>query len=237
MRSPRLITLILLGLMLFTSLACNFFLGDQAEAIPPAIETAQEAARVAGNFAQTAAAQTGELAGTAAAVATTEGPELIATAKALATPHADYLKNRIASLKPDEEGNYRIVLTENEVNTLLRLRQLLTGDLIGAGIQSQEVSFTDGSITLAGTILEPLPGQLVVRMSPSVQDGQIQLDIQESSVAGREAPQQALDAAEEAISNGLDEALGYLPADVQLQEVSVGNGEIVITGRKLAGEE
>jgi hypothetical protein len=224
------------GLLLFTSLACDLSLGDPAEIVPPALETAEEAARVAGNVAQTAAAQAGDLAGTAAVVATTEGGKLIATAIAMATPHADYLKDKLASLEPDADGNYRVTLTENEVNTLLRLRQLLTGDLLGAGIQSQEVKFRDGSITLSGTILEPLPGRLFVRMRPSVEAGQIQLDIQESSLAGQAAPQQALEAAEGAITGGLGEILEFLPADVQLQEVTVANGEIVITGRKITSE-
>ncbi len=236
MSSSRSVILVCLGLLLLTSLACDLSFGDPAEIVPPALETAEEAARVAGNAAQTVAAQAGDLAGTAAVIATTEGSELVATANALATPHADFLKDKLANLEPDEDGNYRVTLTENEVNALLRLRQLLTGDLIGAGIQSQEVNFRDGSITLSGTILEPLPGQLLVKMRPSIEAGQIQLDIQESSVAGQEAPQQALDAAEEAISSGLGEALEFLPDDVQLQELSVANGEITIIGRKIASE-
>lgn len=119
---------------------------------------------------------------------------------------------------------------------MLRLRQLITGDILGAAIQSQEASFNDGSITLSGTILEPLPGQLLVRMRPSVQEGRLQLDIEESSVAGQEAPPQALEAAEQAINGTLGEALENLPAGVQLQEVTVANGELTIAGRKMNGE-
>lgn len=232
----RYVTLVFIGTLLLTSLACGISLGEPAEIIPPAVETAEEAARVAGIAAQTAAAQAGDLSGTAAAVATTEGSETIATVIAVATPHVDFLKEKLANIEPDADGNYRATLSEEEVNVVLRLRQLITGDILGAAIQSQEASFNDGSITLSGTILEPLPGQLLVRMRPSVQEGRLQLDIEESSVAGQEAPPQALEAAEQAINGTLGEALENLPAGVQLQEVTVANGELTIAGRKMNGE-
>lgn len=82
----RYVTLVFIGTLLLTSLACGISLGEPAEIIPPAVETAEEAARVAGIAAQTAAAQAGDLSGTAAAVATTEGSETIATVIAVATP-------------------------------------------------------------------------------------------------------------------------------------------------------
>ena len=236
MPSLRHVTLVCLGTLLLTSLAGSLSLGDPAEIVPPAVETAEEAARVAGNAAQTAAAQASDLSGTAAAVATTEGSEAIATVIAVATPHVDFLKEKLANIEPDADGNYRATLSEDEVNTVLRLRQLITGDILGAAIKSQEVNFRDGSITLSGTIIEPLPGQVQVRMRPTVQDGLFQLDIEESSVAGQEAPPQALEAAESAIEGTLGEALEHLPADIQLKEVTVANGELTIVGRQISGE-
>jgi len=217
-------------MLLLTSLACGLSLGDPAELIPPAVETAEEAARVAGNAAQTSAAQAGDLAGTAAVLATTEGSDMIATVKAVATPHVNILKEKLASIEPDADGNYRVTLTEDEVNTVLRLRQLLSGDILGAGIESQEVRFRDGTITLTGSILEPLPGELLVRMRPTVEAGRLQLNTVEASVAGQEAPQQALDTAEDAIGATLGEALENLPAGVRLEEVTVANGELTIIG-------
>lgn len=123
-----------------------------------------------------------------------------------------------------------MTLTESEVNTALRLRQLLTGDLLGAGIQSQEVRFRDGRITLAGTILEPLPGQLLVTMLPVIEGGLLQLNFENATLAGNEAPQSALDAADKAIGNTLREALENLPAAIQLLDVSAANGQLTIAG-------
>ena len=162
-----------------------------------------------------------------------EGSQVLATAKAVAAPHADYLKDKLASIEPDEEGNYRVTLTEDEVNTVLRLRQLLMGDVLGAGIQSQEVSFRDGSITLSGTIIEPLPGQLLVRVRPSVEEGQLQLTPEDASLGGQEAPQQALAAAEEALNGALVEAFEHVPDGVRLLEITAVDGELTITGIKI----
>jgi hypothetical protein len=224
-----------LGMLLLASLACDFSFGDPAEIVAPAVETAEHAAQVAGQAAGTAAAQAGELAGTAVVMATTEGSEAIATVRAVATPNADYLKEKLASIEPDAEGNYQVALSEDEVNTLLRLRQLLTGDFIGAGIQSQQVTFRDGRITVSGSILEPLPGALLVRIRPTVEDGQWHLEIEEATVAGQQAPQQTLDGVERSISGALSEALAYLPAGVQLQEIMAADGMLTIVGSKTNG--
>jgi hypothetical protein len=223
-------------MLLLTSLACDLSLGDPADIVAPAVETAEVAARTAGDAAQTAAAQAGDLVETAAAVATREGSEAIATVVAASTPYADLLKEKLASIEPDADGNYRVTLTEDEVNIVLRLRQLLTGDVIGAAIQSQEVKFSDGIIELAGTIVEPLPGRLLVRMRPTVAAGRLQLDIMDASVAGQEAPQVVLEAAEKAISSTVGEALEHLPIGVQLQEVTAANGELGIVGHRTDGE-
>jgi hypothetical protein len=223
-------------MLLLTSLACDLSLGDPADIVAPAVETAEVAARTAGDAAQTAAAQAGDLVETAAAVATREGSEAIATVVAASTPYADLMKEKLASIEPDADGNYRVTLTEDEVNIVLRLRQLLTGDVIGAAIQSQEVKFSDGIIELAGTIVEPLPGRLLVRMRPTVAAGRLQLDIMDASVAGQEAPQVVLEAAEKAISSTVGEALEHLPIGVQLQEVTAANGELGIVGHRTDGE-
>jgi len=236
MPSQRQSILLFIGIILLTVLACGPFFGDPAEIVAPAVVTAYAAAQEAANAAQTAAAQAGDLSGTAVAVATTEGSELIATAKALATPHVNTLKENLASIEPDADGNYRATLGEDELNIVLRLRQLLTGDILGAAIKSQEVSFKNGSITLTGTVVEPLPGELLVRMRPSVEAGRLKVDIQESSVAGQQAPDPALEAAEAAINGTLGEALDNLPAGVRLEELTVANGELTIIGSKSSGD-
>jgi hypothetical protein len=237
MRSLNVYLLVFLMTLLSMTLACGLptpnILGDK----PPAIATAEEAARVAAEAAKTAAAQAGNLAGTAAVVATTEGSQVIGTAQAVAAPHADYLKEKLASIEPDEDGNYRVTLTEDEVNTVLRLRQLLTGDFLGAGVQSQQAEFRDGTITLKGRIVEPLPGELLVVMRPSIVDGRLILEPETASISGREAPDDVLAAAENAITNTVGEALENAPGGVELLEITAASGELTITGRKIVQSE
>jgi hypothetical protein len=68
-------------------------------------------------------------------------------------------------------------------------------------------------------------------MRPAVEDGRLQLNIEQASVAGQEAPQQALEAAESGISGALDEMLGHLPAGVTLHDIIVAGGELTLIGR------
>ena len=227
MREPRRMMVVFLGMVLLATLACALPFDNPLEEKPAVVATAEEKARAAGNAAQTAAAQ-------AMAVATTEGGPALGTVKALAAPHVDTLKDKVAGVEPDTEGNYRVTLTEEEVNTVLRLRQLLSGDILEAGGQSQEVSFRDGRITLSGTILEPLPGALLVTVRPTVAEGRLKLNPESASLAGKEASQQALEAADEALNSTLGEALDHLPAGVRLVGITAANGELVISGIKVA---
>lgn len=242
MRSLRLNIPFFIAMLIVAILACALPTDDLIENRPPAVETAEEAARIAGEAAQTAAAQAGDLAGTAVALATTEGSKAIATAKAVAEPHVDYLKEKAASIEPDEEGIYRLVLTEEEVNAVLRLRQLVTGDILGAGAMSQEVQFREGTITLSGSIFEPIPGDLLVKMRPTIEDGRLQLETEEASLAGQEAsdqlleaPEKALAAAEEALGGTIGEALEDVPIGIQLLEITAVDGVLTITGRAKDG--
>jgi len=226
MRDARRIMVVFLGMVLLAMMACALPFNNPIKERPAVVATAEEKARSAGKAAQTAAAQ-------AMAMATTEGGPALGTVKALAAPHVDVLKDKVASVEPDAEGNYRVTLTEEEVNTVLRLRQLLSGDILGAGGQSQEVSFREGRITLSGRILEPLPGELVVTVRPTVEEGRLKLETEEASLAGREAPQQALAAAEGALNSTLGEALDHLPAGVRLLGITAANGELTISGIKV----
>jgi len=226
MRDARRIMVVFLGMVLLAMMACALPFNNPIKERPAVVATAEEKARSAGKAAQTAAAQ-------AMAMATTEGGPALGTVKALAAPHVDVLKDKVASVEPDAEGNYRVTLTEEEVNTVLRLRQLLSGDILGAGGQSQEVSFREGRITLSGRILEPLPGELLVTVRPTVEEGRLKLETEEASLAGREAPQQALAAAEGALNSTLGEALDHLPAGVRLLGITAANGELTISGIKV----
>jgi len=231
MRSPRAVIPLFLVTLSMVSLACGLPFGKPSINAPAAVETAEAAARTAGSVAGTAAAMAGDLAETAVAMATAEGSGAVATVMAAGTPGTQFLKDKLAEIEPDADGNYRISLTENELNVVLRVRQLFGGDLLGAAVQSQQVTLEDGMITFSGTILEPLPGEIRVRMRPTVADGQLQLNVVDASAAGKDAPQQAIDAAEEAISDAVSEALGYVGDGIQLTEIDVAGGELTIVGR------
>lgn len=233
MRLSRIYIPFFIATLLLATLACGLPSDSLLENKPAPLETAEEAARVGAIAAKEAAARAGDLAGTAAVVATTEGSQVMSTAKAVAAPHADYLKEKLVSIEPDEEGNYRVTFTEDEVNTVLRLRQLLSGDIIGASIQSQQVTFQNGRITLSGTIMEPLPGELLVVMQPVVTDGDLKLTPVNAALAGKEAPAEALAAAESALNSSLGEALEHLPGGVELLDILAENGELIITGRRI----
>jgi hypothetical protein len=77
-------------------------------------------------------------------------------------------------------------------------------------------------------------------MRPSVEDGRLQLETEEASVAGQEAPDQVLEApekalaaVEDALGGTLGEALEHLPIGVRLLEITAVDGELTITGIRI----
>ncbi len=220
--------------LVMSALACGGDIDLPEVTVPAAVETAQQLARQA---AQSASDRAGNVAGTAVALATAEGSDALATVKAVATPHVNFLKERLNNIITDENGVYRVTLTDEELNTFNRLRQLVTGDVIGAAVQSQEISFSGGNIELTGSVFEPLPGQLQVLFRPDVEDGQLELDLIDASFTGNELPQEALNSAETTLNNTLKELLTFVPDNIRLQEITITEGALTIIGQRLESEE
>ncbi|GMQ79018.1 MAG: hypothetical protein BMS9Abin02_1568 [Anaerolineae bacterium] len=204
--------------------------GIKEELPEGAAETAESAVQSAGEFAKTAVSDAGDFAQTAAVVATEQGSAAVATLKAIGTPDIDEIKDKIASIQPDNDGRFSLTISDRDLNRVLLLRQLITGPDSLSLIRNVAVEFQDGLIIFRADTSKPLEARAQIAFQPVVEDGSLQFEIVEASVAGREVPLEVLDAAGELLNAGLGEAIEYLPPALQLQSVTVGEGALTLAG-------
>ena len=198
-------------------------------------ETAESAVQNAGEAAKTAASQAGDFAQTVAVVATEHGSSAVATLKAVGTPDIDAIKDKIASIQPDDDGQFSLTISAMDLNRVLLLRQLITGPDSLSLIRNVAVEFRDGSIILGADISKPLETRAEITFISVVENGRLRFEIVEASAAGREVPQDVLDKAAEILNASLGEAVDQLPPSMQLQSVTVGDGSFTLEGGRNEG--
>ena len=192
--------------------------------------TAESAVQTAGEVAKTAASQAGDFAQTVAVVATEQGGAAVATLKAVGTPDIDAIKDKIASIQPDDDGQFSISISAQDLNRVLLLRQLITGPDSLSLIRNVGVEFRDGLIILGVDISKPLESRAEIVFEAVVEDGGLRFEIVEASVADRNVPQDVLDAAAGLLNVSLGEAVEHLPPSLQLQSVIVSEGALTLVG-------
>jgi hypothetical protein len=169
-------------------------------------------------------------AATAAAVAVQQAPTL----EAITLPPGA-LSEPVGTAVVDEAGNVRVTVSDAELNRAIdaRLRQAAeTGGQGSLPLQNVRVTFTAGSIHLAGDVTQPIGGRLLVNFRPQVIDGAPRLELISASFGGISVPPALLQTAESILNVTLVDALDALPATAQLHEIVVGEGSLTLVGRQ-----
>jgi hypothetical protein len=213
-------------------LVATFLAVAACQQIPrPDVNVPPGAAATAAAMAQ----QAGSAAATAAAVAAEQAPTTIATLQAVELPDAGVLREKIASALPDESGNVRVTISDDDLNRVIqaRLRQeAAAGDPAQMPLQNPVVTFAAGSIVLAGDVTQPVSGRLTVTFRPYVLNGGLQFEIMSATLGTITVPPVLLQTAESTLNSTLGDALNALPAAVQLHDITVAEGTLtLVAGR------
>jgi hypothetical protein len=157
---------------------------------------------------------------------------IIATIQALNAPQITTLRNRLANLRPDASGNYAITISQNEINEILNLTPVVAAPASGVELQNLSVAFSGGNAIMAARVNQPLAADLTLTLQPVIEDGRLQLQIQNAALGPVRAPGFILSPVQFLVDEALNQALANMPANVRLQSVSVGEGDISIVGRE-----
>lgn len=175
-----------------------------------------------------AAATAKALAESAATRIKEDGPSAVATIRALGTP-AVTLKDRLSEMRPDENGNVTISITEAELTRALTFYKPASED----GLRDSRIQLRDGLIILEAEIDRPREGTtLTVNFQPEIVDDDVKLTIVNASAGGIDVPRVMLNSAEARINNTLLIALKAIPGDIAFTRASANGGVLLITGAR-----
>lgn len=239
MKRSLMLTIIGFSLLMIPVLACGGT--AQLPAVEDVAGQAQEAATKAASTAATAVVAAQQAADTAATLAASDQAQnLSATAVAVATslanvelPDTAALKEKIASIEPDANGNISVTITEEELNQAIQIKQAAAEE---AGedtvVQGTAVSFTGGHILFTGNITNPLTAQLAITFQPFVAGGILQFDVVNATIGTISVPGPILNIAESNLNNTLHDALSVLPTSFVLENVTMGEDTMTISGHQ-----
>jgi hypothetical protein len=226
--------LVFFGLVMMATLACAVGGIDLPDVNIP--EGAAATAGAAARGAATAAAEAGiqetvaAAAGTVASGVGALGGDAVATLQATdftteVEVDADAIRDKVESIQPDATGTITVVITEQELNQTVRANPDGNEQAL---IQDLSFQFAGGNIVLRGAVSRPVATNLVASFSAAVVDGELELTVEQATVAGLPMPDMALAPLETALNNELQRALDRLPDNYRLTSVSVGEGSMTL---------
>jgi hypothetical protein len=198
--------------------------------VEQAAEGAQTAVDSASETAQNTAEQVGEALEAAGSVIVDQGGNLVEVVGSAGQSTAGALQERIASLQPDEDGNFSVIIHEDEINSIIEIQELFTGPIPGNPLKNTTVTFSEGVIVFSADVFKPIVGQLTIKFSSSVDGDHVRFEVIDASLGGKETPQSVLDTAASTLDSTLGEALRFLPASLKPREIVVTNGTFTLTG-------
>lgn len=220
--------------LLLTTLACGVGGIDLPDVNIP--EGAAATAGAAARGAATAAAEAGiqetvaAAAGTVVSGAEAIGGDAVSTLQATdfsteVVVDGDALRDKVESAQPDASGAITLVLTDEELNQAVSVNQEADKQPV---IQDITVQFTGGNVVLRGALTQPVTTSLVATFSAAVVNGELELELERTTVAGLPLPAATLAPVETALNAELQRALQNLPDNYSVSSVVVGEGTMTV---------
>jgi len=205
--------------------------GDSiGEVVDQAAEGAQTAIGTAGDAVQNTAGQVGDALETAATIVVDQGGEAVELVTSTGQSTNEAVQERVASLKPDEDGIFSVAIHEDEINKIIKIQELFTDTIPGNPLKNTTVVFSEGVIIFRADVFEPFVGKLVVRFNPYVDEGHVRFEVIDASLGSAETPQSVMDAAADVLGSTLGKALSFLPSGLRPREIVVTNGTFTLNG-------
>jgi hypothetical protein len=147
---------------------------------------------------------------------------------AVSTESAAQLESRIQQNLGGAPGQPFIMrMTDAEVTSLVAAKLSQYGD---SPVADPQIWFTKGKIYGTGRLVNVLPieTKFFVVASARIEDGQVEVDIEESSAGALPIPSRMLDT----ISQSINETMNDLQLDVKVDALEILEGEAIIKGTR-----
>lgn len=159
--------------------------------------------------------------------------EIMAMYQALESPAISAIQARLGNLQPGSDGIYAFTVTATEINEILAQSVIAPRDSNGMQLQILTVGFTDGLIDMSARVNQPFSAELIVSLTPQVENGDLRFMVENVSLGRAQAPEILLMPLQGLIDEAMQQALESVPEGVAFQTVTVADGQITITGQLL----
>lgn len=144
----------------------------------------------------------------------------------------DLLDEKLANVEPDENGIFRVTFTEDEVNQMMAIRREDVPPDEAEDLQNLFVRFENNDVLLDSDLGPLFDNLLVARFTPTVENGALQLDLEEASIGAIDVPTQFLNGLESAMNTGMEVLLTNIPAPNTLRDVEIGDGTLTLVAQQ-----
>lgn len=144
----------------------------------------------------------------------------------------DILDQKLANVQPDENGVFSVTFTEAEVNQMLFLKREDVPADQAEDLQNLFIRFENNEVLLDSDLGGLFDNILTARFVPSVEDGVLQLDLEQASIGSIDVPTTFLNGLESAANSGMGVVIRNLPAPNTLRDVEIGDGTLTLVAQQ-----
>jgi hypothetical protein len=134
---------------------------------------------------------------------------------------ADLVSSLGSGIVPDQDGRFVLVITEEELTSYAALN-------MGESIIDPQILLTDGQIRLYGTMISPIEAPVTAVATIEMESGDFRIVVETVSIDGFPVPETFVEAFAQQVDDFITAAQRY--EDVQINEIEVREGEIVVEG-------
>ncbi len=141
----------------------------------------------------------------------------------VSTKQAQDLVSRLGERLPvDDEGYFVLRVTEEELTSYVALN-------MQESITDPQIILSGGKIHLYGTVVSPIEAPIAAICSLETEDGQVQLTVEAVALSGFPIPETFVDSFAQQIADLVTSA--QRRGDVEISEIEITEGELIIGGR------
>lgn len=165
-----------------------------------------------------------------AVAATAEAAVANAAASQLAEelPSSEEIAGRFASAIPAGNTPINVTITDAELNEQITAQQTAVQEQ--ANINNLSARFSGGNVILSGSLTQPISGDIIITFRPYLAGNTIQFEVISATFGNMSVPAVGLSVVQSTLNDTLVGTLNNLPADITIQELSVGDGMMTVVG-------
>ena len=136
-------------------------------------------------------------------------------------------QKKLTDTKPSKSGEYRLVLSSDELNTVIN-EGLSVSDFI---LKDMTLSVNPNEILIYGNLIKPLNSKIVMTTVPKAENGKLVLEVTKIAAGNVNLPSLFNKRATESLNNLLDKKMTSFYEKATVSSVTLEQNQIILIGK------